>query len=465
MDDNLELPTSISKPDAAVVQEEEEQSSGDEDQGPDWTKIPGLATARPVIPKRGEKDFEPTAHGGSGLQRHVLDRSRSAMLEALKAARTISNKSVSHAIWYPQLKRAHVTVARGIHFTTMGHSVARPSAALEDAKKIQRRLELLPEEALYLIERSAMYCWSPTELPLPKTELLDDLEGTPMSVQQAYAEMIGTEDLTFERYQVYAYLKRLGYVVTRTTPPSPDYPMPPPFPYAAQSSVSILSRLCSAVSTFFSKLVRTFVSSRDWWRPIRPGPWLHHGMNYASLFHSLRFLPAGYNVPLHIHQAQETWASPYQIFYNLYKPSTPFKKTAPPPPDFQVVIVNARMTPMPSISELTNLFGQLPELPPPVPRKRLSFAQQKLAACTAAQTPTKQPSTPAPGQTSAIRRTISWLWSSPQKTQAANAQPRPSNPFPLLKTGKKMVVVAVVDAGTISFFRFGQGVFTEWPMS
>ncbi len=40
MDDNLELPTSISKSDAAVVQEEEEQSSGDEDQGPDWTKIP-----------------------------------------------------------------------------------------------------------------------------------------------------------------------------------------------------------------------------------------------------------------------------------------------------------------------------------------------------------------------------------------------------------------------------------------
>ncbi|KAM5535011.1 hypothetical protein V8D89_011384 [Ganoderma adspersum] len=462
MDDNLELPTSISKLDAAVVQEEEEQSSGDEDQGPDWTRIPGLAAARPVIPKRGEKDFEPTAHGGSGLQRHVLDRSRSAMLEALKATRTISNKSVSHAIWYPQLKRAHVTVARGIHFTTMGHSVARPSDALEEAKKVQKRLELLPEEALYLVERGAMCCWSPTELPLPKAELLDVLEGVPMSVQQAYAEMIEPEDLTFEKYQVYAYLKRLGYVVTRARPPSPDYPLPPPFPVTAHPSGSVFSRLFSAVSSFISKLLSTFVTSRDWWRPIRLRSWLHHGLNYASLFRSLRFLPAGHDIPLHMQQIQDTRASPYQIFYNLYKPSTPFKKTAPPLPDFQVVIINARTTPMPSISELTNLFGQLPELPPPVPRKRLSFAQQKLAAPTAARTPQKQPSTPVALVAS---RTPFWLWFGPQKTQAATAQPRPSNPFPSLKTGKKMVVVAVVDAGTISFFRFGQGVFTEWPMS
>lgn len=45
---------------------------------------------RPVIPKRGEKDFEPAAGGGSGLQVHVLDRARAAMFDALKADRAIS---------------------------------------------------------------------------------------------------------------------------------------------------------------------------------------------------------------------------------------------------------------------------------------------------------------------------------------------------------------------------------------
>lgn len=46
--------------------------------------------ARPVIPKRGEKDFEPNAAGGSGLQRHVLDRARSAMVDALSVSPSIS---------------------------------------------------------------------------------------------------------------------------------------------------------------------------------------------------------------------------------------------------------------------------------------------------------------------------------------------------------------------------------------
>lgn len=45
---------------------------------------------RPVIPKRGEKDFEPIAAGGSGYQRHVLDRARSAMFDALRATPSIS---------------------------------------------------------------------------------------------------------------------------------------------------------------------------------------------------------------------------------------------------------------------------------------------------------------------------------------------------------------------------------------
>ena len=67
-------------------------------------------------------------------------------------------------------------------------------------------MELLPEETLYLVERGAMYCWKPTDLPLAKASLLDDMEGVPMSVQQAYAEMIGTEGLTLEKYQVRAHI-------------------------------------------------------------------------------------------------------------------------------------------------------------------------------------------------------------------------------------------------------------------
>jgi len=196
----------------------------------------GSHAARPVIPKRGEKDFEPAHAGGSGLQRHNLEKARLAMFDALRSTRAISrydgsslqrvfclhdlesnpsaprSKSVSYAVWYPNLARAHVTVARGIHFTSMGHSAQRPSPA----GKPRKRLELLPEETLYLMEKGALFCWKASrdddnnndddepgvEEDEREVELDSASQGAPMSVQQAYAELIGREDLTLDRYQV-----------------------------------------------------------------------------------------------------------------------------------------------------------------------------------------------------------------------------------------------------------------------
>lgn len=65
--------------------------------------------------------------------------------------------------------------------------------------KLQKRLELLPEEAIYLIERGSLFCWKDIQVDLAD---LDDVEGAPMTVQQAFAELIGKEDLTLEKYQV-----------------------------------------------------------------------------------------------------------------------------------------------------------------------------------------------------------------------------------------------------------------------
>ena len=102
---------------------------------------------------------------------------------------------------------------------------------------------------------------------------------------------------------------------------------------------------------------------------------------------------------------------------------------------------------MPTLTELTTLFGVLPELPPPLPRKRQSFAQQKAAAVT-------------PPTASTPKTTLLFPWAFAPREAVRNI-----NPFLSLKTGKKMVVIAAVDAGMISFYRFGEGVFTEWPMA
>lgn len=305
------------------------------------------------------------------------------------------SKSVSYAVWYPNLARAHVTVARGVHFTSMGHSVQRPvslsSPSTASGKSQKKRQELLPEEALYLVEKGALFCWKASSDDGPGENVVDwdsSSQGAPMSVQQAYAEMIGTQDLTLDRYQVgmrtflsfpqskaafvqtFAYLRRLGYIVTRAKPPSPAYPVPAPYPSLHQSPTAsifrrVLAALCSPVRRFLSWLVGP---STTWWRPLIHRRWLHHNMDYrtchfilypyaptsrltqrfstkASISRTLRFMPAGHSVPLRPQPRKSTTGdddnkpSPYEIFYHLHKPNTPYRKTAPPPPDFSIVVV------------------------------------------------------------------------------------------------------------------------------
>ncbi|KAK0455383.1 tRNA-splicing endonuclease subunit sen54 N-term-domain-containing protein [Desarmillaria tabescens] len=429
MDDILEQPSSEAPP-PKLDDNPDEQSSGDEDEGPDWTKLK-IGISRPVIPKRGEKEHEPAAGGESGLQQHILQRSRNAMFEALRATRTISSKTVSYGIWHPSLARVSVPVARGTHFSSMGHSASRLA---KDKEKPTKRLELLPEEAIYLIERGSLFCWKEIDIDLSG---LEDVSGAPMSVQQVYAEMIGMEDVTVEKYQVYSYLRRLGYVVTRTVPPTSEYPAAAPFEKMCplgQPRPSIFERIRL---TFFTWILKFFTSAFNWWRPLRLSRWFYHDKNYGHVFRSLRFMPAGHQLPLRQSKEED---SPYKPFYNLYKPPTPFKKTSPPPPDFQIVVINTRTTPMPSLRELTDLFDISPELPIPLP---------------------KRPPPPRP----ALPPLPWWRAIFPFQRRDPGPPARRPHPFVALRAGKKTVVIAAVDSGNISFFRFMQGAFMDVPMA
>ncbi|KXN89117.1 putative tRNA-splicing endonuclease subunit sen54 [Leucoagaricus sp. SymC.cos] len=468
MDDSLELPNSVSKKPADLLPEDDDQSSGDEDGALDWTKIIPAA-ARPVIPKRGEKEFEPRAHGGTGLQTHILYRARSAMFETLRATRTISSKGISYGIWHPTLGRTQITVPRGIHFLTMGHSVPRPTIDESGVSKMHKRLELLPEEAIYLIERGALFCWKECDVDTTHLQGFEGIAGAPMSVQQAYVEMIGRDNLTLERFQVYAYLRRLGYAVTRCESPNDSYPMAPPFDFSKRKpNLSLFRHIFSSFSSLFSKALSIFTLSFSWWRPFRISRWVHH--DYALIYRFLRFLPSGHSVPLQQSSKTATSpASPYKVFFNVYKPSSPFKKTAPPLPDFQIVVVNARTTPIPTLHELSALFDLLPELPPPLPRPRRQAYGGKLTEAKTSDSPSaaatvKQPQSPQQpqAQTQHIPTLLQRLFPSllPPELQPQ----RKTNPFVALKQGKKTIIIAAVDNGNISFFRFSQGAFEEWPM-
>lgn len=151
---------------------------------------------------------------------------------------------------------------------------------------------------------------------------------------------------------------------------------------------------------------------------------------------------------------------------------------------------------MPTLRELDALFELLPELPPPAPRKKVPLpAQTKLGkdkdtepgapgggppksvSFSLPQQPNPATESPA-SASSATPSTHFWkrlfsifrrsaapaLGANVVVPRAPRPPPRP-NPFPSLKQGKKTIVVAVVDAGSVGFFRFGQGTFEEWPMA
>lgn len=148
------------------------------------------------------------------------------------------SKNISHATMTSVSPFAQVQVVRGNLFLTMGHTIRPPPASRAPAPASSSSapdsapppantstMELLPEEALYLLERGTMQIWchpsayphdsSSSSQPVlsdgdgtagPTPEWDDDLQGfkdtVEMSVMEGFSTFIGMQGLTLERYQV-----------------------------------------------------------------------------------------------------------------------------------------------------------------------------------------------------------------------------------------------------------------------
>jgi tRNA-splicing endonuclease subunit Sen54 len=193
------------------------------------------------------------------------------MHAALQGGRVHQPKN--HILGHLDVESGTVLVrnARGQHFRTMG-------------KGERAGVRLLPEEALYLLERGSLDLrWEadggehagPAGAELEKEEnAADDTDnGIPLSLQAAYAFLIGKRGLTLDRYVVYAGLKRCGFAVIR----APGW--------EGQDAVHALTADISQSGdawSFFSALFGRLSMSRD---PPPLGPLVRPGLyrNYRSL--------------------------------------------------------------------------------------------------------------------------------------------------------------------------------------
>ncbi|TGJ87108.1 hypothetical protein E0Z10_g1700 [Xylaria hypoxylon] len=345
--------------------------------------------------RRGEKDFE--SHG-TRAQESVLESSRSAMHEVLSYTRQHQPRNPFRGWYFPDrwadmppesesttdtatnkqsgdrptknhdsaqgLFARERIVALESDKGTMLSSTGRVITSAERFSPGRLKTWLLPEEALFLIERGTLDLWWPARgieeiLPTDEgqaesqanSEKLEDCElGVPLSLQAAYALFIGRDGergkISLEKYQVYSNLRRSGYRVLRATP------------LPLQSSPTRTPR--SLWQWLFSLLQKTSNPRYPEYGPlVRPGLY----RSYVPIFEQLALVQRHKPTPLPPSEVPQP-GDPFKIHFHIWKSTSSFIKTKPPPPDFQMAVVDARDSGIPTLEQLDSLLLSTPWDPP-----------------------------------------------------------------------------------------------------
>ncbi|KAI8880750.1 hypothetical protein K501DRAFT_286712 [Backusella circina FSU 941] len=232
--------------------------------------------------------------------------SRQALFQCIADKGTIP-KAVSHGKLDPFPPHwTTITINKGTHLHSMGFTH-------------QGKVKLHTEEAAYLIARNALV-----------------VENTDF---ERYCEMMyEAKDgfINYDKYQVYAYLKRLGFIVMR-----------------AAKEENIPSTQTLLRESIVDRVLH-WLYSRN-----KNGPlvWDYKCRHYKSVYSTLRIIPS------------TTWYTPFttnpssslrfpSFDFNVYKPRPTWKKKNPGVPDYKIVVSNVQEA-IPTLQEQAHLFNQL----------------------------------------------------------------------------------------------------------
>lgn len=312
---------------------------------PDWSLINGKSRNLKhdeQLPKRSEKYFD---HDGSHTQVSDLTRSRNQMYDALLCVRGHLLRQNLVAVWIPHRNMALIPHAKGGFFKDIG------TAHMFRNKKKMLGMWLSPIETVYLTERGSLstYLSSSTFMAYLDNDETDFdyslLQQLPMS--HLYAMAFAGDPDVIDKYQVYALLKRLGYIILDFTQ------------YTSQldqwQDIKRQHQLPTVASRARAWLSRLGFFARSWHKTLH---YRHtHYLNYTQVFTSLQLIPT--------YTAFETLEAPplpdpqYQIQFNVWKPTPSFSKKLPPQPDFQVAIANIAKASFPSLGAIQGMWNQL----------------------------------------------------------------------------------------------------------
>jgi tRNA-splicing endonuclease subunit Sen54 len=297
------------------------------------------------------------------------------MHNALSFQRVHPPKGLTTAIYHPETNMAYCYNPKGPHFAKMGNVLSAQEDPFGNDELRGQRFWLLPEEVLYLLERGSLDVrWPPTGDEDEDGDADANGVGLPMSLQGAYAMFLGDESshdgaLTFERYSVYAGLKRSGYTIHRAPTWDSDSGFPGRECYAKLPSPPRLP--------WYVGLFNYYTS---WWTAWTPeadqdeldtsaeGPLVQSKLyrSYSEIYRRLALI--NYHDPttqLAPSDPEFTTDPAFRITYHVWKPgSQTYKKSAPGTPDFRVAVINARETNVPTLEQLSTLLETTPYDPP-----------------------------------------------------------------------------------------------------
>ncbi|EGW31663.1 uncharacterized protein SPAPADRAFT_62279 [Spathaspora passalidarum NRRL Y-27907] len=364
-----------------------------EDELPDYSQL--------SVPKRGEKEFQPD---GTTIQQSALQTSLEAMYSALDSLRMHHIKQKLIGIWRTEDNCCYIPHPRGGYFKDMGVPSGKKGGVVLNAI-----------ECLYLVERGSMAVYLGDG-----NNSEEDIESTGLALNLSYLYALAKVDLA--QYQIYSYLKRLGYIIQPYTSKMDHIPLFKPIKQTKMKPNYLVGL------------------ARNW--GILSYPSFHpmhfktkHYFNYTDIFKSLS---------LNTESIPKTTGN-LKITFRVWKPTPSFSKKSPPSPDFHVVVLDTSTdTKFPSFADVQALHDEISST-------NIKPKEQVKSP------PKKKSSMPPSKKELRAKRQAERQSKLDQSIQKRNAYLNSRDQH--LKNGSVTVVIAIVNQGIINFVNLSRGNF------
>lgn len=316
----------------------------------------------PVVPKRGEKGYEPTSNNYDNL---LLQNKREIMYTTIaNSQRGHHHKNHVEAFWINEMNYAIVPKPKGSSFNNL---------ALGRTFKNTKYLTF--EEVLYMVERGNIECF-----------MIQDVNGggqvMPMSLQTCYA-MLLKNHLDYDIFYVYSYLKRYGYVVHRAEnsilaegkgkshkPPQKQQQQHLQglkqlgLRYFNGAKLEIQQAVKIFTGAFHNFVIRP-LWSLDTLRPLLVRfEHLVNRLSWSSFYKSINFIPyqtiasSTYEDEdnIGVDAGNNNDNDKFPIFFNVWKPNNQLRVDDLQRPDYQLIIINTNYTKLPTVQEIQKIY-------------------------------------------------------------------------------------------------------------